>query len=187
MIITLAGRRIDALDAEITRFPVAHSSLVRTRIQQVLQEQGATMLVSAAACGSDLLALDAAGELGIRRHIILPFSPARFRSSSVVDRPGTWGKLFDRVIAEVTVLEDLLVLHRAIEDKDTFLYTNKIILDEAQKLARQACQQRERTAANAVCAVVVWEGRSRGEEDITANFAHEAQSRGIPVIEIMTH
>ena len=49
-----------------------------------------SVLVCSAACGADLIALQAAGRVSLRRRIVLPFEPSRFRDSSVVDRPGDW-------------------------------------------------------------------------------------------------
>ena len=60
MIIALAGRRIDAPNAEIRRFPPENLELVRTRIRSVLQAKPAALLISSAACGSDLIALEEA-------------------------------------------------------------------------------------------------------------------------------
>lgn len=186
MIITLSGRRIDAEYANITRFPLEKSLLVRERIHTLLQAQHATALVSSAACGADLLALDIASELGLRRRVILPFQPERFRASSVVDRPGAWGSLFDQIIAAVDAAGDLVVLNEVAEDDATFVRTNKAILDEAQVLAHQAVSDQSGQTLESVLAVVVWDGKPRGGVDVTADFAHEARLREIPVIEIAT-
>jgi hypothetical protein len=96
MVIALAGRRVDPPDADFVRFPLKNVLAVRLRIRDALTRHAATTVVASAACGSDLLALDEAGALGLRRRIVLPFDRARFRMTSVVDRPGDWGALFDR-------------------------------------------------------------------------------------------
>lgn len=179
MIITLAGRRIDPQDAPIARFPLEMRAIVRKRIQNLLKEHQATALVSSAACGADLLALEAAGNLGLRRRIILSFEPERFRIASVTDRPGDWGALYDQIISEVKTVGDLVLLNEEKDDDATFIRTNGVILDEAQKLAQEA-------DAETVLAVLVWEGKSRGAGDITAAFANEARARSIPVTEITT-
>lgn len=187
MIVTLAGRRIDAHNAQITRFPLGLSSIVRKRIHSLLVEQKATTLVSSAACGADLLALDVAGELGIRRRVILPFEAERFRALSVIDRPGEWGNLFDRIITEVRAKKDLIFLHERRADEVKFVRTNASILDEAISLARSRLLERHRTMPEKIVAVIVWEGRSHGKDDITVDFAKEATARSIPIIEIATY
>jgi hypothetical protein len=65
-VIALAGRRIDAPDAETPRFPLAAVPFVREQLDALFADRGATALVCSAACGADLVALDAATELGLR-------------------------------------------------------------------------------------------------------------------------
>ncbi len=186
MIITLAGRRIDPQDSPVAHFPLEVSPTVRTHIQTLLKEQGATALVSSAACGADLLALEAAGELGLRRRIILPFAPEKFRASSVTDRPGDWGRLFDRIIADVRRSGDLVLMDEEKEGKDAFLSTNRVILDEAQKLASPHNGGAKAAQEGHILAVIVWDGQPRGEFDLTLDFANEARARSIPVAEVLT-
>ena len=73
----LAGRRIDAPDAKEARFPPANVARVRERIAAALREHDVVALVASAACGADLIALDEAAKLGIRRRIVLPFRASR--------------------------------------------------------------------------------------------------------------
>ena len=59
--IALAGRRVDAADASEPRFPLASVPLVRDRLHAFFTERPAAALVSSAACGADLVALEVAG------------------------------------------------------------------------------------------------------------------------------
>src|SRR5262244_1087768 len=79
MIIALDGRRIDALDATRPRFPQQNVEIVRRRIRALLESENASILVSSAACGADLLALCEAASLGLRSRIVLPFDRETFR------------------------------------------------------------------------------------------------------------
>lgn len=189
-VVALAGRRIDAPGTEPPRFPLSSVPLVQDRIRTLFMDHQATDLVCAAACGADLLALAVAGELGIRRRIVLPFATDRFRQTSVVDRPGDWGMLFDRVITEVVAANDLVVLEED-ETEDGYLATNLVILDQAILLARQDDPERESADDGAegrgsILAVVVWDQRPRSTDDVTAAFAQEASERGLNVVEILT-
>lgn len=179
MIIALAGRRIDASDAKQRRFSPAPESieLVRSRIRATFLSQGAIALVSSAACGSDLLALSEAGALSMRRRIVLPFSRAKFRSTSVTDRPGDWGKLYDYVLDEVESQDGLLIIEANSEDS-AYAETNHRIIEEAQSLGIDL--------QNRVTAVRVWEGHSRGAGDLTEEFGIYAEKKGIPVVDVMT-
>jgi len=112
MIIALAGRRVDAVDAKLVRLPPTPENLetVRKRILKLLQGMIAIALVSSTACGADLLALSVAGAIGVRRIIVLPFKREKFRETSVKDRPGDWAFLYDTILDEVQKAGDLQVL-----------------------------------------------------------------------------
>lgn len=175
MVIALAGRRIDAPHTKEAHFAPQHESLVATRLGRFFQEQNATALVSSAACGADLLALEIAGELSLRRRIVLPFPPSRFRETSVADRPGDWAHRYDRLIAAV---HDVIVLNYPENDPSTYSRANEAILDQAIALANQMHQP--------VGAAVVWDGQSRGPGDVTAQFLSAARARFSHVAEIPT-
>ena len=174
----LAGRRIDAADAATARFPLANTELVRGRLQALLRAEQSDALVCSAACGADLIALDVAGALGLRRRVVLPFAPERFRETSVTDRPGDWGPLFDRIIGEVRAKGDLVVLGLDEGDDATYAAANEAILNEAETLAGGEPSQ--------VVAIIVWEGAlaRRGRSD--RGFATLARARGHPVREVLT-
>lgn len=174
----LAGRRIDAADAAAPRFPLGNADLVGGRLQAVLVAEGSDTLVCSAACGADLIALDVAGRLGLRRRVVLPFAPARFRTTSVTDRPGDWGTLFDRIVGELQAKGDVVVLGLDEGDDATYAAANDAILNEAEGLAAEHRSD--------VVAVILWEGDSRGEGDLTEAFATSARARGHPVREILT-
>jgi hypothetical protein len=177
-VIAVAGRRIDGDAANPARFPLANVSAVQQRIEEQLAASGARALVSSAACGADLIALRAAGELRLTRRVVLPFDAARFRDSSVTDRPGDWGPVFDAVIADVRAKNELVTLSNPQAEDAAYAEANARILDEAMWLG--AAQQAE------VLAMLVWEGASRGDNDLTAAFGREAGRRGLRVIEVST-
>jgi hypothetical protein len=177
LIIALAGRRIDDPDEQRARFPLANVDIVTGRLRDLFRATQATVLVSSAACGADLLALSEAGAAGMRRRIVLPFDRERFRRVSVTDRPGDWGPLFDRVADEVTGTGDLVVLEGTLDDSEAFAAANRLILDEAAALA---------VPPERVSAVLVWDGRSRGNNDLTGGFGDGAKERGLPVFEVKT-
>jgi len=174
----LAGRRIDAADATTPRFPLAQVGIVRDRLAALLRAERIEALVCSAACGADLIALEVAGALGLRRRVVLPFASGQFRKTSVADRPGDWGPLFDRVISEVAARGDLVVLGLDRRDDETYAATNDEILNQAEQLAGDDPSK--------IVAVIVWEGRSRGEGDLTEAFAAAARARSHPLREVST-
>jgi hypothetical protein len=175
-VLALAGRRIDAADAEVVRFPLDNAALVRRRLHALMAAHEPGALVCSAAAGSDLLALDAALELGVRMRIVLPFDRLRFRQASVIDRPGDFGRLFDRVLDAVEAAAELVVLEGAETLSASYRACSEAILEEAKRLA----------APDPAVAVVVWEGRAGGTEDETAAFADAARSRGWTLLEVPT-
>jgi hypothetical protein len=172
----LAGRRPDAVDAETPRFPLANIDTVRADLRELFISRKLTDLVCAAACGADLLALEVANELGIQTHIILPFTPTAFRKISVVDRPGEWGSLYDRVVTGAKEQGHLRLLGYQTTDESAFSKTNQAIIDHAGRLAE----------ASSVLAIVVWEGKSRGDDDSTQELATLAEQAGFHRIEVLT-
>jgi hypothetical protein len=177
MIIALAGRRVDTADAKEPRFPLRNVESVRTRARAVLKEEGATALVSSAACDADLIALSEAAQLGLRRRVILPFERRRFRETSVTDRPGEWGPLYDQVLDAVEAAGDLVILQNGSDD-EAYSAANRAILDEAVAMAKAVHQS--------ATAVLIWDGVSRGDHDLTEEFGAEARKRGLAVTQVRT-
>jgi hypothetical protein len=175
MVVAFAGRRIDAPDATEVRFPLESVSRVAKEIRTVLEGLQATVLVSSAACGSDILALEAAGQLGIRRRIVLPFDRRTFRETSVADCEGNWGDRYDSQMDDVA---DKIVLGLPVDDRVAYTVTNEHILNETRTIARNLGVE--------AGAVVAWDGKSRGPDDITEQFLRAAREAGFEPIEIDT-
>jgi hypothetical protein len=173
-IVALAGRRIDSPGVEEPRFPLKNVDEVRRRIADALVNLPAVRLVCSGACGADLVALEAAAQLGLHRRIVLPFAPARFRETSVVDRPGEWGPVFDRQIAAAAATGDLVVLGLEGDDDQAYAATNEAIIREAKALAGTP----GRAGAHRLIAMLVWEGTKRQGSDATAGFGDLAKKSG---------
>jgi hypothetical protein len=177
MTFALVGRRIDPPDAERIRFPLRNREIVRTRLLALFDTPLAGTLVCSAGCGADLLALDAARQCKWRRRVILPFDGVRFRETSVTDRPGDWGELYDRTLQEISRIGDV-VTESAPPDREPYAFANDRILEEALRIA--AIEGKEPAA------VVVWDGEDYGSGDLSASFAAVARSKGIDVVQVST-
>jgi hypothetical protein len=171
-IVALAGRRIDAIDDDSRTFPSDAVERVSAVIAAYLRRISPTALVSAAACGSDLIALRAAGILGIRRMVILPYDRDLFRKTSVRDRPGDWDD-YDQIICEVVSEAGVEELGFEEPSPAAFRAVNKAFFDRASALGYP------------VRACVVWEGGPQVGTDYTAEFREFAQESGIPVDEVL--
>jgi hypothetical protein len=164
----LAGRRIDAEGTKVSQFSPTMIRIVKRALSDLLIKEGVSLLICSAACGADLLALDAALGAGIRCRVILPFEPSRFRQTSVIDRPGDWGAIFDRIISLVDSRGDLIVLRDEQGVKCAYQRANEAIIREAI-----AASNPRRLA------IIVWEGRPRLKDDTTAEFRRLANAAGM--------
>jgi hypothetical protein len=175
VVAALAGRRIDAEDAEVCRFPLRNAARVKKLLVELLRDEHITLLVSSAACGADLTALAAAAEAGVRCRIVLPFDAARFRNTSVSDRPGEWGAIFDRIFGEVRRCGDLVVLGGHDNDDQAYANATEYIIDNASSASKTT-----------PIAIVVWEGHPRPEGDATAEFRDGACRAGFTMRTVLT-
>src|SRR5262245_58903955 len=178
MVIAVAGRRIDAADAKTSRFPLHNVPAVEARLDELFAREAVTALVSSAACGADLVALTVAGRHGLRRRVVLPFARQAFRTTSVTDRPGDWGPIFDRVMSDLDRLGDVVSLEEMGDRDEAYLAANGVVLAEAEALAR--------SSGGEAMAVLIWEGTPRGEDDVTAAFGAAARARGWRVADVRT-
>jgi hypothetical protein len=183
MIVAFAGRRIDketAGDGEPGKFPLANVPRVRRDVEQFLADRRPAAVVGSAACGADLLVLEAAGRLGIRRRVVLPFERATFRARSVTDRSGNWGPLFDGVIAELAG-GDLIELSFDASDSTAYAQATLEICRQCETLG-SFHQPHEQCVA-----LILWDGETRAKRDLTRVFLNEAERRGWPTVQIPTN
>jgi hypothetical protein len=185
-VVALGGRRIDAEPTPTPRFPFDQVDRVGVEIAGQLRRTHAVALVCSAACGADLIALETAQRMGLPTRIILPFSSARFRETSVVDRPRPefWGSMFDRVTSAARAHGDLVELDKA-EADDAYSTAIDVIIREARKLAGIRDHERSRGSLRLV-ALVVWEGAPRGPDDNTNKFVELAQESGFRIEQVLT-
>jgi hypothetical protein len=102
---------------------------------------------------------------------VLPFPPDQFRETSVVDRPGDWGRIFDRLVAAAKADGDLVILpDNDAGDEAAYAAANAAIIREAQTLARDTTSR--------LLARVVWEGSARPGGDATEGFRKLAVDAG---------
>ena len=181
-VIALAGRRIDGPDTDPPRFPLEQVPFVRRQIVDLLTQEHTEALVCSAACGADLIALEEAERLGLRRRIVLPFPPNRFRETSVTDRPGNWGPVFDRLVAAAKAAGDLLILSNPGDDDAAYAAANEVIIREAEALARATL---DGTRLRLI-AVIVWEGAARAGTDASGGLLTLAMKAGFEERSVLT-
>jgi hypothetical protein len=177
MILALAGRRIDADNADYKRFPLSAVPRVKERLKKFFGENNVIHLVSSGACGADLLAQEVAEEMNIDRTVVLPFDTTAFRKSSVTDRPGEWGPLYDRLIRNS--MNNLIILQYDPQDPKAYEGTNLELLNTAQKVS-SGYEKPD------VAVLIVWEGKPKDKDDLTLGLKAEAMRRSLETKEINT-
>jgi class 3 adenylate cyclase len=100
------GHMIDRPDRIRPRFPAlpALEEQVRTAIRERLEEHDILIGYSSAACGSDILFLEAVQERGGETVVVLPYERKLFCEDSVAIVPDSdWGERFERILARSRV------------------------------------------------------------------------------------
>jgi hypothetical protein len=181
-VVALAGRRLDRPGTTPPRFPATQVPAVREKIADLLLRERAVALVASAACGADIIGLEQAERLGLRRRIVLPFPPAQFRDRSVADCPGDWVSAFDRLVTAAATVGDLVVLEEPLVHSRPFAAANAAIVRESKHLASALSSG----ACHRLVAIIVWEGQGRQGGDATEGFRALAAEMDFDVRTVLT-
>jgi hypothetical protein len=183
-VVAVAGRRIDPEPAEERRFPFEQVPKVERELHQLFEEIGISILVTSAACGADLVALKVAGAMNIPARIILPFSAARFKQTSVVDRPHPdyWGELFDDAIAAARAKGEVIELAGNPGSDGVYSAANEAIIKDALSLTFSEASGADKRPV----AVIIWEGKARAGTDATDGFRKRAEAACFDIRTIAT-
>jgi hypothetical protein len=172
-VLVFTGHMIDRAGRETSRFPAALEAAVRPAIRATIAAMRPLASYGSAACGADILCLEAVREIGGEIHVVLPFPAEEFRRTSVEITAGDWGARFDRLLEHadsVTVTSD----HRASGSKAPFEYAN-LVLTGLGRLRAQVLD-------TALRGLAVWDpgSGSDGERGGSASVVSVWERRGIP-------
>lgn len=150
------------------RFPIEILDLVRKRLSaQVIDADVRVGLVNAAA-GADLLFIEALRERGAEVHVVLPWSKAEFRQTSVTQfepehGPAIWTPLFDQAIRDAATVREIGQLYEPGSDVSW-----QFALEVTAGLALHTA----RASRLDVQPMVLWDGLPGAGEGGTASFVH---------------
>lgn len=96
-VVLFSGHMVDQPDRPVPRFPAALEQVVNENIREHLNKFDAGFGYASAACGADILFLEAMVERDGEIHIILPYEQAQFVEHSVDRAPG-WKERFERLV-----------------------------------------------------------------------------------------
>jgi tetratricopeptide (TPR) repeat protein len=97
-VLAFAGHMIDATSRPVPRFPAALAPAVGAAIRAHLARAHQPIIYTSAACGADLLCIEAAQDLGAEINIVLPFDRDDFVRTSVAVGGEGWVPRFERAL-----------------------------------------------------------------------------------------
>ena len=101
-VIAFSGHMIDRPDRRVPRFPPALEGRVAAALRDRIAALGPSIGYSQAACGGDLLFLEAMQAAGAQTQVVLPFNAAAYLDSSVRFAGDAWVRRFEDVLARAT-------------------------------------------------------------------------------------
>jgi hypothetical protein len=172
-VLIYTGHMIDRPGRNRSAFPAHLEGAVRDEIRNRLEKIRPVAAYGSAACGADILCLEAMLDLGGEIHVTLPFPPEEFRKVSVDIVPDSrWGERFERVLEAA----DSVVLaseHRVEWSASGFEYAN-LILTGMGRL-------RSQLLGTSVVGLAVWNGGPAGGAGGTGDVVELWRERGIPL------
>jgi tetratricopeptide (TPR) repeat protein len=98
-VMAFAGHMIDAPGRPVPRFPPALAPAVRAELHEQLARLHQPIVYTSAACGADLLFVEAALERGAEVNVVLPFDRDDFLRTSVAVAGDEWVARFEAALA----------------------------------------------------------------------------------------
>jgi class 3 adenylate cyclase len=101
-VIAFSGHMIDRAERKSPRFPASLEAPLAAALRETLARLGPSIGYAQAACGADLLFLEAMQDAGMATHIVLPFAPADYVRTSVAFAGDPWIARFGRALGRAT-------------------------------------------------------------------------------------
>ena len=101
-VVAFTGHMLDAPGRAAPRFPASLVSAVATALREHVAVWHAPIVYTSAACGADLLFIEAAQAAGAEVNVVLPFDRGDFVRSSVATGGPEWEQRFDVALARAT-------------------------------------------------------------------------------------
>lgn len=101
-VVAFAGHMIDAPDRPLPRFPAALVPAVRAAVREHVARLNTPIIYTSAACGADLIFIEAALEAGAEVNVVLPFDREDFVGTSVAVGGDDWVERFDHALSRAS-------------------------------------------------------------------------------------
>jgi class 3 adenylate cyclase/tetratricopeptide (TPR) repeat protein len=170
-VVVFAGHMIDQPGRLKPRFPNYLAPQVYQKIADTLERLDARIGLSSAACGSDILFLEAMLKREGEINIILPFIKEEFIKSSVSIIPGTdWGRRFEAVLEQAA---------QVIIASDNRVSGNAMVYEYANLLLDGLAILRAKMLDTELIPLVVWDGGAGDGPGGTSSLIQHWRSHGL--------
>lgn len=169
-VIAFSGHMIDTPDRKSPRFPPSLEEELKREIATKLDEIGAGIGYSSAACGSDILFLECMQDRKAETNVVLPFALEEFLKTSVEFAGSQWRERANSVLAKsATVIPATEGKYEG--DDLLFDYTNDIIM--GMTLLRSNLLETEPVL------LTVWDGKRKRTSGGTYEFIRRWRMKGL--------
>jgi class 3 adenylate cyclase len=170
-VVVFAGQMIDRPGQSPGRFPARLAEPIKAAIKAWLQRHHALVGFSSAACGSEILFLEAMRELGGECRVVLPFHENQFAVASVDIIPGTnWNDRF------ADVLKNAVQVVRASRAP---LQSGSVAYAFANQVLHGLAVRRAAELDTPLLGLAIW--NNEDSEESTAAMATRWHEHGVPV------
>ena len=162
-VVVFTGHMIDAPNRQVPRFPPEQEPEIQRAIDEVLREKGTVIGYASAACGSDILFLEAIRKQGGVTHIVLPYEQEAFAGDSVGIIPGAgWTARFKEVLAGAATVTTVSP-QKLVQGGLSYDYANQVLLGLAEINAKHLDTD--------LAGLAVWDGSPGDGPGGTASIA----------------
>jgi class 3 adenylate cyclase len=160
-IVVFVGHMIDAIDRPVPRFPEHLELSVRAAIDRSLDELDARIGYCSAACGSDIVFIEAMLARGAEVNIILPFAEDDFIKESVAFAGQKWLIRYQNALRQAQSISFMT--------EEPFL-NDTILFDYAARIFHGYADLRASTLFTEPHLLAVWDGSATGQVGGTSAF-----------------
>lgn len=160
-IVIFVGHMIDAPDRPVPRFPPHLEGQVRAAIDRRLAELGVCIGYCSAACGSDILFIEAMLARGAEVNIILPFAEEDFLKQSVAFAGEEWMARYRNALERARSVSFLT--------EEPFL-GDTVLFDYITRISHGYAELRASALLTEPLLLAVWDGNPVGPLGGTADF-----------------
>lgn len=172
-VVVFSGHTIDPPGRSKLRFPPQMESTVYQAIRDRLAQLDASLGYASAACGSDILFLEAILERKGEAHIVLPYNKEQFIKNAVDIIPGSnWIERFEQVLKQAT--EVIVASNRKLQE-------SHILYEYGNRLLHGLAKMRSEQLDTELVPLAVWNGKPSNDLGGTASVIQHWRKWGYEV------